>query len=70
MKNDIWHLEGMKVWGTYLDLFPVGGTVTESRVKYGGKVCHTVKLNSPIEVFGARRETVILEHSDISGVRD
>ena len=54
MKNDIWHLEGMKVWGTYLDLFPVGGTVTESRVKYGGKVCHTVKLNSPIEVFGAR----------------
>jgi hypothetical protein len=70
MKNDIWNLEGMKVWGTYLNTFPVGGTVTESRVKYGGKVCHTVKLNSPIEVFGAIRETVILEHSDISGVRD
>jgi len=70
MKNDIWNLEGMKVWGTYLNTFPVGGTVTLSRVKYGGGVCHTVQLNSPILVFGAIRERVILEHSDISGVRD
>lgn len=35
-----WVLEGMRVRGTYLDEFPVTGTVTLSRVTYGGAVNH------------------------------
>jgi hypothetical protein len=33
-----WNLEGLNVWGMYLDMFPVSGRVELSRVKYGGGV--------------------------------
>ena len=60
-----WNIEGKYVTGIYLGLFPVAGTVTESRVKYGGDVCHTVSLKEPIKVFGVIRETVILNDQEI-----
>ena len=65
-----WNLEGMQVYGMYLDDIPVSGMVTLSRVQYGGKVCHTVQLNEPITVYGAVRERVILEHVCVTRVCD
>ena len=63
-----WSLEGMRVRGTYLDEFPVMGTVTLSRVCYGGAVNHHVRLDTPIQVYSAVRETVILEPGDVEQV--
>jgi hypothetical protein len=60
-----WNLEGLHVTGWYMGSIPVEGCVEESRVKYGGTISHTVVLDSPIIVFGAKRERVILEHADI-----
>jgi hypothetical protein len=60
-----WNLEGKKVSGLYLNLFPVGGEVVESRVKYGGSVQHTVVLNQPIQVFGSTKDRVLLGESEI-----
>lgn len=55
-----WVLEGKRVKGVYLKEFPFTGTVTLSRVKYGaGDVEHTVKLDEPLHVFGAFRDTVL-----------
>lgn len=64
-----WNLEGLSVSGVYLGVFPVSGRVELSRVKYGGSVCHHIVLDAPITVYGAVRERVILEHSDVSSVR-
>lgn len=33
-----WNLEGKRINGMYLDLFPYTGTVESSRVKYGGAI--------------------------------
>lgn len=63
-----WVLEGLSVDGKYLDQFPVSGTVELSRVAYGGAVKHTVVLSAPIEVYGAVRDVVILDHKDIERV--
>jgi hypothetical protein len=45
----------------YLGLWPYTGTVVESRVKYGGKVQHTVKVDEPFEVYGEWRERILVE---------
>jgi hypothetical protein len=66
----MWNLEGLKVGGMYLDKFPVAGVVELSRVKYGGKISHHVVLTTPIVVYGATRNRVILEHSEIETVKD
>ena len=63
-----WVLEGMRVKGTYLDEFPVTGTVTLSRVCYGGAVNHHVRLDAPIQVYSSLRDTVILEHKNVEQV--
>jgi hypothetical protein len=61
-------LDGRRVVGMYMGDYPVSGIVRLSRIKYGGGMSHHVTLNSPIEVFGAVRESVILEASEIKGV--
>lgn len=61
-----WQLEGQRVQGCYLEQFDVVGVVAESRVAYGGRVKHTVTLDQPIEVYGAVRECVILDHTKIN----
>lgn len=63
-----WNLEGMTVFGNYLGEFPIRGTVTLSRVQYGGGVCHHVKLDKPIKVYNAERDVVIMEHKYINRV--
>lgn len=65
-----WNLEGMQVYGTYLDSIPVSGLVVLSRVQYGGNVCHTIQLDEPITVYGAVRERVIIAQQEVSRVRD
>ncbi len=56
-----WNLEGKRINGLYMGLFPYSGLVTESRVKYGGKVQHTVKVDEPFKVYGEVRNTVLVE---------
>ena len=53
-----WILDGARVRGLYLETFPVEGVVIDSRVCYGGDVKYTVALDTPMEVYGALRETV------------
>jgi len=60
----MWNLEGLTVRGVYFGL-PVEGVVTESRVKYGGSVQHTVDLFFPITIFGDERTTVLLDASEV-----
>ena len=64
----MWNYEGMQVFGKYMGDFEVSGRVELSRVKYGGGVCHTVVLDTPIQVYGAVRDRVILEHKDVTRV--
>ena len=66
----MWDYTGMHIEGRYIGVFPVSGRVELSRVKYGGTVSHHVVLDSPITVFGAERDRVIISHSEITRVRD
>ena len=56
-----WSLEGKRINGIYLGLFPYSGTVVESRVKYGGQVQHTVVVDEPFKVYGDLRERILVE---------
>jgi hypothetical protein len=63
-----WNLEGLTVVGKYLGEFPVSGKVELSRVKYGGGITHHIVLDAPIQVYGATRDRVILEHKYVQQV--
>ena len=63
-----WNLEGQRVTGKYLGDIAFTGTVTESRVKYGGKVGNTIVLDTPIVVFGEVRTLVLMESDEITQV--
>ena len=56
-----WNLEGKRINGVYLGLFPYSGSVVESRVKYGGSVQHTVVVDEPFKVYGEVRERILVE---------
>lgn len=60
----MWNLEGYTVRAEYFGI-PVSGVVTNSRVKYGGEVQHTVDLFFPITVYGAERTKVLLTADEI-----
>ncbi len=55
-----WVQDGTRVRGLYLEQFEVEGTVTTSRPTYGGGLKYTVALDTPIDVYGALRESVNL----------
>ena len=61
----MWNREGQTVAGMYLKAYAVSGTVVESRVKYGGTVQHTVKLDAPATVFGRQAEVLLLDEEDL-----
>lgn len=65
-----WNLEGKRINGLYMGLFPVQGRVEISRVKYGGEISHHVALEEPIKVYSAVRNRVILEHKYVNRVVD
>ena len=60
-----WNLHGKWVTGMYLEEHEFEGVVTHSRVKYGGKVQHTVLLDEPIEVYGSLREILLMDDDEI-----
>lgn len=60
-----WNREGQRVAGVYLGAYTVSGVVTESRVKYGGTVQHTVQLDQPVTVFGRSAEVLLLDNGDL-----
>ncbi len=61
----MWNKEGQRVAGVYLGAYTVSGVVTESRVRYGGTVQHTVKLDKPVTVFGRSAEVLLLDDGDL-----
>ena len=61
----MWNLEGQTVRGAYFGV-PVEGIVTNSRVKYGGTVQHTIDLFYPLTMFGSERTTVLLDANEIT----
>jgi hypothetical protein len=65
----MWNLEGLEVSGMYMGEFPVTGVVELSRVQYGGEVSHHVVLTTPIVVYNAIRDRVILENKFVENVR-
>ena len=62
------YLDGQRVIGMYMGDIAVSGTVRHSRVKYGGGMSHHVNLDNPITVYGAVRESLILEATEVKGV--
>ena len=68
---NMWNLEGMTVTGNYYDI-PVKGLIESSRVAYGGRVKHTVVLETPIRLRWRTEPTtrVILDHTEILTVKD
>ena len=61
----MWNREGERVAGMYLQAYAVSGVVTESRVKYGGRVQHTVQLDKPATVFGRLADVLLLDEEDL-----
>lgn len=69
-----WNLEGMYVEGVYCEDLPVGGVVVLSRVAFGGRVKHHVKLDYGInwdnKIVRDAGEVVIIDHSTVEIVKD
>ena len=65
-----WNLEGRRINGVYLGLWPFTGTVEESRVKYGGQVQHTVRVDEPFKVYGLVRDRILVCGSEINRILD
>ncbi len=62
------YLDGKRVIGMYMGDIAVSGVVRLSRVAYGGRMSHHVDLDNSINVFGAVRDSVILEAEYVKGV--
>jgi hypothetical protein len=62
-----WNLEGRRIRASYLIDMPVVGTVLSSRVKYGGEVQHTVKLDVPLTMKWRTEpaDRVLIDHSKV-----
>lgn len=63
-----WNLEGCRVNGLYMGLFPFSGNVVESRVKYGGTLQHTVVVDEPFVVCGAVRDHILFDEVELNRV--
>jgi hypothetical protein len=61
-----WVLDGQKVKAKYLGE-TVTGVVTDSRVKYGGKVQYTVELDAPVQFRWRSEPTdrVLVDHDEL-----
>ena len=59
-----WNLQEKKVSGKYLGEIPFSGVVINSRVAYGRKIKHNVKLDDTINVYGVNRKEIIIETNE------
>ena len=62
-----WIKDGQHVKGTYCGA-AIAGTVLESRVKYGGRVQYTIKLDEPIQLRWRDEKTDIVLLDDTEAV--
>jgi hypothetical protein len=65
-----WNLEGKRINGLYMGLWPYSGVVENSRVKYGGDVQHTVLVDEPFKVFGEMRERILVGVAEVNRILD
>ena len=63
-----WNLEGLRINGLYMGLFPYSGLVLHSRVKFGGEVQHTVLIDEPIRVYGEDREMILVSKGEVNRI--
>jgi len=63
-----WNLEGKRINGLYLGFLPYSGLVTDSRVKYGGGVQHTVKVDEPFKVYGEVRDIILVGKGEVNRI--
>jgi hypothetical protein len=63
-----WDLEGCRVNGLYMGLFPYSGLIESSRVKYGGEVQHTIVVDEPFKAFGEMRERILVGKAEINRI--
>ena len=63
-----WNLEGQRVNGLYMGLFPYSGLVLNSRVKFGGEVQHTILVDEPFKVYGEVREMILVGKGEINRI--
>jgi len=63
-----WNLEGLRINGLYMRLFPYSGLVLNSRVKFGGEVQHTVLIDEPIRVYGEDREMILVSKGEVNRI--
>ena len=61
----MWNREGQHITGQYLGSYLVSGTVINSRVKYGGSVCHMIELDRKLSLFGTERDILTLDEEEI-----
>ena len=61
-----WDRTGEKVVGSYMKSFSFTGVVMSSRVKYGGKIQHQIKLDHSLAVFGRIAETILVDNDEIA----
>jgi len=59
-----WDRTGEIIRGVYLDKHRYLGKIISSRVKYGGRVQHTVELFEPITVFGEQRTRLLIDQEN------
>ena len=63
-----WNLEGQRINGLYMGLFPYSGLVLNSRVKFGGDVQHTVLIDEPIKVYGEDRDMILVSKDEVNRI--
>jgi hypothetical protein len=65
MNTSNWDLTGKVIVGNYIGKYKVVGKVTNSRVKYGGGVQHTVELNRPVTIMGTVRTHLLINDNEV-----
>lgn len=63
-----WNLEGKRIEGVYLGVYPFTGRVVNSRVKFGGELQHEVELVQPIEIYGDNRMVLLIGNPEITKI--
>ncbi len=68
----MWNLEGQRIRARYFGDQEVEGLVIESRVKYGGRVQHSVEFDQPIQFRwrAMKAVRVLIDHEEVIGVVD
>lgn len=61
-------LEGKRINGLYLGFLPYSGLVVDSRVKYGGEVQYTVKVDEPLKVYGEVRDVILIGKGEVNRI--